>query len=326
MSKRLLLCAAGLMWSCLGEVPHENPLDPESDLFVNTGVIRGEARTFYQPARPIGGVTVELWPGNQNALSDTSGVFTMRNVPVGEYWITARHKDYAPDSARILVEQGTPARASFQLDALPRIQSVTGRTFHVSSVPPEENVEFALLEAHVEDPDGPADIAAVLVEIPFLGLLDTLAATSVAGRYELKLFGSDLPEGRLHSILARSLLFSARDRLGNQPQPKELVVFRIIDQSPQIVSPQNRAAADSSRPNLTWNPFGTTFPFTFSVRVEKIVGGIPALAWERMGISSQTTAIRVMKTLTRGEYRWTLSVVDEFGNTSTSQPAAFLVN
>lgn len=324
-ARLLPACAAIFLWSCLGDVPHENPLDPESNLFVSTGILRGQVTTFYQPYRPVRGVMLELWPSNLSTLSDSAGFFTFRNAPVGEYLLYARHKDYAGDSTRVIIQQETPGRVNFLLDALPAIRRVSGRTTHLNNLPPEENVDFAFFEAEVNDPDGLADIARVVMQIPGINKTDSLIETSQAGVYNLKLFGTELPSGRLHGILGREILFTAWDRLGKKSEPQKLILFRIIDQAPEIISPKDRAPADSTRPLLRWNPFNGAFAFTYGARVEKIVAGVPALAWDKYQIESGLTAVRVDKILTKGEYRWVLSVTDEFGNTSISPPAAFLV-
>jgi hypothetical protein len=268
---------------------------------------------------------VELWPSNLTANSDSTGFFVIRNAPAGEYLLYARHRNYANDSTRVIIQQETPARVNFLLDALPQIRRMTGRTFHVSNVAPEGAVDFALFEVAVEDPDGPADIAAVLMQIAGLDKIDSLRETSQAGVYNIKIFASDLANGRLQSILGREILFTAVDRLGKRPEPQKLFLFRLIDQAPELVTPKDRMAADSTRPLLIWNTFSAAFAFTYSVRVEKIVAGIPALAWEKTAIESALTSVRVDKVLAKGEHRWTLSVTDEFGNTSTSEPAAFMV-
>lgn len=314
-----------LFCACFGELPHENPLDPESPAFVSTGVVRGQVTTFYQPYRGIRGITVELTPGNMNTLTDTTGAFTLRNIPEGQYTLTARHRNFASDTINILVQRENTARFTFQLDALPKITSVTGRTFHINNLPPEDNVDFALFEARVEDPDGLADIAQVIMQIADSERVDTLRETSQAGVYDLNLFGSDFSNGSLHSILGRRLQFFATDRVGKSSPLAELILFRIIDPPPEALSPKERAAADSIRPKLTWKPITLPFAFTYHVRVERIASGIPSLVWERSGIPETQSIVRVDRALARTEHRWTIAVVDEFGNTSTSTPAAFIV-
>ncbi len=324
-TKFLTVLAAIFFWSCLGDVPHENSLDPDSELFVSTGTLRGQITTFYQPYRPVRGVMLELWPSDLTAISDTAGFFSIRNAPVGIYLLYARHKNFANDSAGVIIQQETPARANFLLDALPQIRRVKGRTFHLSNSPPEDDIDYALFEVTADDPDGPADIARVLMQIPSLNQNDSLRETSQAGVYDLKLFGSELANGRLHSILGREIFFTAEDRLGKRPEPQKLILFRLIDQAPEIVAPKDRAAADSTRPVLSWNPFNAAFTFTYGTRVEKVVAGIPTLAWEKSNLENAKTSVRVDKVLAKGEYRWSLSVTDDFGNTSTSRPAAFIV-
>jgi len=114
------------------------------------------------------------------------------------------------------------------------------------------------------------------------------------------------------------------DRLGNQPVPKEFIISRIIEETSETISPVDRESTGPS-PTLAWTSMALSFPFTFRVQIDRIVAGINTPAWEKEAIDSNDTTISVDKVLASGEYRWTVSVVDEFGNTSTSKPAAFVV-
>lgn len=320
----LLPATALLLSGCFGDVSHENPLDPRSDRFIKTGVLRGQVTTYYQPFLALRGVTIELSPQNLSTTTDADGLFSFREVPVGEYWVFARDPRYVKDSVRVTVQQEVPQRVQFKLDALPQIDAFVGRTFHVGSLPPEEDVYFALFEAEVSDPDGPADIARVTLEIPALGLQDTMQATATAGLFDFRLFGSELPRGELHSAIGYAIRLNVRDRLGSRANPKELILFRIIDQLPKAETPRDLQVV-TARPLLSWSPMTLPFPFRYRVRVTRVVGGVSTLAWESPALEEQNTTVAVDRTLASGEYRWTVSVSDEFGNTSTSAPAAFRV-
>lgn len=324
MKFTLSLCAAMLLSACFGEVPHENPLDPGSALFVKTGVVRGQVTTYYQPFLAISGVAIELAPQNLSTVTDGDGSFSFRDVPVGDYWVFARDPRYVPDSVRIAVQQEEPQRLMFKLDALPQIHSFSGQTFHLNNLPPEEDIFYAQFETQVSDPDGLADIASVMIEVPAFGLQDTMQATSSAGVYEFRLFGSELPHGKLHAAIGYPIRIKVRDRLDHMPTPKELILFRIIDSSPQTAAPRDLQTTNA-RPQLRWQKMNLPFPFTYRARVTRVIGGINTLAWESPNISEQDTTFTVDRTLASGEYRWSVSVIDEFGNTSASQPAAFRV-
>lgn len=324
MRSLMALPAALVLSGCFGDVPHENPLDPGSDRFVETGVLRGQVTTYYQPFLALSGVTIELSPQNLSTATDSDGLFSFREVPVGEYWVFARDPRYVKDSVRVLVQQETPQRLLFKLDALPQITSFAGRTFHVGSLPPEEDVYFALFEAEVSDPDGLADIASVVIELPALGLQDTMQVTAAAGLFDFRLFGSELPQGELHAAIGYPIRLNVRDRLGSKANPKELILFRIIDQLPEASTPRDLQVV-AARPRLSWRPMDLPFPFRYRARVTRVVGGINTLAWESPALSELDSAVTVDRTLAGGEYRWTVSVIDEFGNTSTSAPAAFRV-
>jgi hypothetical protein len=151
-----------------------------------------------------------------------------------------------------------------------------------------------------------------------------MQATATTGAFDFRLFGSELPHGELHAAIGYPIRINVSDRLGHTPKPKELILFRIIDQSPQTASPRDLQAT-AARPRLSWRKLELPFPYTHRARVTRVVGGINTLAWESPSLSEQDTTFTVDRTLAAGEYRWTVSVIDEFGNTSTSQPAAFRV-
>ena len=317
--------AAWLLWSCFGDVSHENPLDPDSDNFVETGVVKGTVTTFYPPRTTVAGVNIELWPGNLSTETDSTGTFSLRNVPVGEYWIIASDSRYAADSARLSVDQEVVARIDFQLNALPQIKSASGRTFHLGGATPEEELFFAHFVVRADDPDGVADIAQVEMRIAITNTTDTLEATAETGKFELQLFAGDLPGGKLHGVLGHPITFSAIDRLQQHSAPKELIVFRIIDQVPEIISPRDGVVVNST-PTLIWQPLTLSFPFDYQVQIDRLRGGVRRTVWKQEGIETSTTSVTVDQELTPDEYLWTVSVVDEFGNVSTSQLAAFKIN
>lgn len=320
--------AAWLLWSCFGDVTHENPLDPNSDNFIETGIVRGTVTTFYPPRTAVAGVNIELWPGNLNTETDSAGAFSLRNVPVGEYWIIASDPRYAADSARLSVDQEVSARIDFQLNALPQITSAIGRTFHLGGATPEEELYFAHFVVRADDPDGVADVAQVEMRITIPNteeIIDTLETTAETGKFELQLFAGDLPGDKLHSVLGHPVTFRAIDRLQQQSSPKELIIFRIIDQVPEVISPKDGVVV-SATPTLAWQPLSLSFPFDYQVQVDRLRGGVRRTVWRKDGIATSTTAVTVDQELAPDEYLWTVAVVDEFGNASSSQLAAFKIN
>jgi hypothetical protein len=66
-------------------------------------------------------------------------------------------------------------------------------------------------------------------------------------------------------------------------------------------------------------------PFTYRVEVFRTLGAnVKELYRSQIDIASNTSSIRV-ENVDMGDYFWTVSVVDEFGNWSQSRPAGFSV-
>ena len=319
-----ILLTALMFGACMNDVPHENPLDPDSEDFVETGIVRGDVRTFYQPRESIHGVKIELWPGNITTESDSSGDFNIRNVPVGDYWITAHRAEFASDSTRITVNQEEVARVEFQLDALPKIQNVIGKTFHLADEESGDDVFFAHFEVKADDPDGPGDVAGIITELTVANRIDSMQATSRTGVFDLQIFANDLAEGVFQRLPGHRILFTAIDRLGKKSATMELFLVRIIDESPVIASPTDNAIVND-RPVLTWETIDLSFPFNFRVQVDRLRGGIRRPVWTSEEIPSFQTSITLDQSLTANDYIWTVAIEDEFENTSISQPAAFKV-
>ena len=72
---------------CLGEAPHDNPLDPNSDRFVNEGGVAG--RVTDRAEAPLVDAEVRLMPApsvpqtERVARTDADGRFEFRGIPEG---------------------------------------------------------------------------------------------------------------------------------------------------------------------------------------------------------------------------------------------------
>jgi len=98
-------------------------------------------------------------------------------------------------------------------------------------------------------------------------------------------------------------------------------LFRVIEDVPLTVSP----SADSvtgPHPTLTWQPFSAAFPFGYRAQVFPSQTNSPI--WSTP-IPSGVFSIQVTDSLADGDYYWTITVIDEFGDYSRSREAYFAV-
>ncbi len=79
----------------------------------------------------------------------------------------------------------------------------------------------------------------------------------------------------------------------------------------------------SAFPELAWQRFTTSFPFTYVVTV--LDQEFEAVFWIADSLQPDTTRVIVTDSLEDGDYYWTLTVQDVFENTSRSKEGEFIV-
>ncbi len=310
---------------CLGDVPHDNPLDPRSPQFRNEGRLTGRVTTFYPPRQPLPSVRIDVVPGFWGAMTDEQGQFSMPSLPAGDYLVRARRQGYAPDSAQVTVAPGRPAQIELNLDGLPVFSSATVRSAHISRWWPLDDLYMVVFEAQVSDPDGVADIDQVIVSSlsPSVPLSDTLLPGPQTGLFAISRSARDLPTRSVHELLGQALVFEATDRPGNTYRTDPVFLARVIEPVPDGLTAPDTLRAGQSIP-LRWNQ--VVLPFSATYRVEMVrnqVGIPPTVVWTAADlIESQAV---VTDSLPAGTYFWTVSVVDSFGDWSRSREAVIVI-
>jgi len=317
------------VFSCFNNAERDNPLDPRSGKYQNLGGIEGQVFTYYTPFRPISSATVTLSPGGQTTLSDQTGAFSFYNIEPGSYSITANYPGYASDTTQLQVQSNQIATIQFNLNGLPQLDSlilITGVEYEHTGNPQEEPIRLIGCTAKVIDSDGPADIASVVMDIPHIGIKETLGLTLTVGTYYKRIEETDLPINHIEELLGQPFFVEITDSVGAVCRygPKYLV--RMIEVEPEIVSPQQFNVV-SSQPILKWNPLQLPFPFSYRVEVYRFSGFqisiLPIRTYS--DISSTISEFQISKSLDDDPYLWTVYAVDQFGNWSRSKPATFQV-
>jgi hypothetical protein len=108
-----------LLAGCIADVSHDNPLDPDSRAFSNSGTISGNVLSYYPPYSGVVGVLVTAQPSGAGVMTNSTGAFTLINVSGGSARIVASRVGYLTDSADVRVSVGVETKADLHLDALP---------------------------------------------------------------------------------------------------------------------------------------------------------------------------------------------------------------
>ena len=324
----LVALVAGLA-GCLGEAPHDNPLDPLSDEFRDEGTVEGRVTGIYPPFEGRPGVRLRLVPleGGAEVMTTTGadGAFRVSRLPSGPYAVWAEGEGLRPDADTVTVEVGGTAEVDLPVDALPVVTSQAARTVHIERWFPETPLFRLEVEAQATDPDRATDVDGVALVVPDLGFRVPLAEVG-PGRYASTFDGDALPEGQVQALLGRALYVEATDVTGNTGVGPPLALVRVIEQTPLTARPQGLEVVSENPPVLEWRPASLPFAFTYRVDVSLVDGaGVPNLVESASALAPATTTYAVRQPLPSGDYVWTVWVTDGAGNRSRSKEAGFRV-
>jgi len=337
MNRAFLLTALTLALSltvgmgCLGDAPHDNPLDPNSDSFATEGEVAG--RVTDRADEPLSEAEVRLILASSGfqiervTQTDANGRFAMTAVPEGAgYRLLVSKEGYDLGMLEgIDIRPGEVEQlGTVRLNALPTFIDATFRAVHISRWWPLNDLFFLEVSAEVNDADGLFDIEAVVFEIPDLNFSVPLDPQT-AGRFDKSIRADSLPTASLQSLLGQPLRFTVRDMQGVvvRSTPRQLV--RVVEDTPTTVSPRERMLLSTSRPTLTWDPFPPRFSFTYQIDIFRDEVNRAVRVFQISGIAMDVTSRQLPIPLPTGAYFWTVTVVDEFGNQSRSKEAGFLI-
>ena len=339
MNRASLLIGMGVVLSlalgtgCLGDAPHDNPFDPNSERFVREGDITG--RVTDRADGPLSDAEVRLIPGaglNQAELltrTDSRGVYRFSDVMEGSgYRLLVRKDGYVEGILETLDIQAGMDRElpTLRLNALPRITDATFRTIHISRWWPTNDLFFLEVTATVTDTDGLLDIEEVWFEIPAQGYRTTLDPQGLSGgQFDTMIRADSLPTPNLQSLLGRTLRLNVRDREGSVVTSDAGQLVRVLEDTPNTVDPFGDDLLETNRPTFTWEPFPPLFDFTYRIDVFRFETNPPVLVRQINNIPMDQTSLRLGSTLPTGPYFWTVTVIDDFGNQSRSKQAGFLI-
>lgn len=323
-SYRLFLVTAVVLMAngCMPDAPHDNPLDPASRAFTNSGMLTGQVLSFYQPYGGISGALVTIEPSGIATWTNSSGAFSTGDVPSGKVWLIASHSGYMTDTVEAEVSAGREARVDIHLDALPIVGSCQVITRRIDQWWPRP-VYSALVSGSVTDPDGFGDVAGATLQVDTMKFGMTYLPESQA--YQVTVNASNLPQRSLEWLVGKPFTIIARDRPGGSVTGNAFYVTRIIEDAPVPTFPTALDTAAAS-PELNWNQPSLPFFYTCKLELFRLDQGLPTLIWSVSNLSASLTMYQYPDHLAAGLYFWTISVVDEYGNLSRSKEASFVVS
>jgi hypothetical protein len=323
----------GLLWmGCLGEAPHDNPLDPASDAFRNEGGLTGTVTDRAETGLPNADVHLvptpppPTGPTAFSTRTDAQGHFTFRDAPADHrYRLEAEKDGYATAHVdSVMIEAGRSVSIdALRLNALPHVQDVALRTVHLSRWWPSD-LYFFETTVTVQDADGIVDVDSVWLSIPDLDLQIALTPAE-DNQYTQRVDAESLPVPSLTALLGTPLRLHAVDRQGGSTVTPPQQFVRVIEEVPIAVRPSGDLIVSTDRPTLTWEPTDLGFAYTYRVEVFRDEVNQAIRVLQVGGLPATQTEFTLPEPLTTGPYYWTVSVLDAFGNESRSKEAAFRI-
>jgi len=322
--KICILLLLFLLIGCAPEAPHNNPLDPALSNSNSGAKIRGKVYSFYQPLRPLKNVMVTLSPTEQATLTDDQGNFVFQNLNPDQYSLIANKEYYMPDSAAISIASAEDEKdVNLFLNALPQIKSMEYYSEHIDRWWLGE-IYHAICTVIVADSDGVADLDSVIFINLALNLRKGFSHTSRADSFVIDLEDFELPDFNLQHLIENESYVQLKDKAEGRVIAGPFFLRRIIEDAPSGLTPAELDTA-SSFPNLSWQPIGFPFSFSFVVQVYRVDAGLTILIHTSPDIPLSQFNYDYPDSLASGTYVWTVGVRDNLKNFSRSKEASFIV-
>jgi hypothetical protein len=319
--KFLLIGVVLAQSGCIPDASHDNPMDPDSKAFSNSGTISGNVLSFYQPYTGVAGALVTIQPSGAAVWTNQAGAFSVTGVPAGNVRIIASCPGYMTDSTSSQAAVGRESKADIHLNAMPVVGSCQVVTRKIDQWWPNA-VYSAVVTGAVSDPDGAGDVAGATLQIDTMKLAMTYDPAQRV--YQVTVNATSLPQGSLEWMVGKVLSVAARDRIGATAVGKQFSVSRIIQDAPIPTFPTALDTATAT-PELFWAQPSLPFPYSYKLELFRLDQGLPSLIWSTSNVSSALSSFQYPNRLSTGLFFWTIAVVDEFGNLSRSKEASFYV-
>jgi hypothetical protein len=309
---------------CAPDPPHDNPLDPNSPNYKSAGNFSGKVLTLGLPYAGVPNVLVTLLQNGSAQLTASDGSFSFPDAPSGNIAVTISKSGYLTDTLHLEVSIGGNIDTLVHIDALPQVSGARVVTTKVDHWYPGPAYS-ATVTATVTDPDGQVDIIDSTVQVHIDSLSFTMNRTT-GSNYEVVIDDSQLPNQDLQWLVGKDIVISATDHESGAGSSAPFFVSRIIEPEAVPTSPTSLQSTVAS-PVLEWNPPTVSYNFTYQLQVVHIdtSTGIQAVVWSESGLSSTDLSFTYPGSLSSGTYFWTVTVIDDYGNSSRSKEASFMV-
>ncbi len=322
----LALVVVPLFVGCLN-APRDNSLDPSSPYFQNSASISGQVIIRDQNGG-IPSASVRCLEQRISVVTDTNGTYTFPRLSSGTLTLVASKSGFIADTQSVQLNPGASVKASFSLNGAPVVLAENIITHKYDQYYPSP-VYTVDVTASVTDPNSITDVDSVWFSVD--SLLYPMPYSTTTRQYQTTLYKYDFPTNTIDWLVGKSLTIRSTDFHGAVGTGVPFFVTRVIENTavPSYPISLNNDTTGST-PLLKWIPPGVTFNYSYTLQCSRVDAGTETLVWTLANLNSTTLQQQFPGdgsglTLATGNYVWSVSVVDNFGNSSRSKEAAFVV-
>lgn len=307
---------------CVNDAPHDNPRDPHSLNYQKKGALSGRIIIANQTIG-ISNALVTLQESQSSVLTDHDGFFLFTDLSEGSHRFLCSKENFDSDTFTVSIISDETAEVVRGLNGAPVVisQNILTRKIDYVSFSPQYFVDVS---ADVADPNSIADLDSVWFNVDSVQYPMEYSVSSK--KFITTLPKSTFPTNTIQYLVGKSLHIVSRDRNGATNISTSFFVSRVIENTALPLYPKDFNTVKQDSVYFSWTPPDVTFKYTSTVMVYRT--GTEEIVKTFSGLISfyeqYPTDFSVMH-LDAGNYFWTVTIVDEFGNSARSKESYFVV-
>lgn len=305
--------------------PRDNPLDPLSPSYTGETALSGSVVMKIQ-GTPVPLARIRVLEDGISVTSDSLGRFIIHRLSIGQSTVVCTKENFTPDTQRVALTAGGSQSVTFFLNGAPIVSSENILTRKIDQYYPSPQY-YVDVSAEVTDPNGIADLDSVWFSAG--SSLFPMAYDPSVKQFQARVFKYDIPTNTIEWLVGRPLHIVSRDFSGAQDTSTAFYVSRVIETGATPLYPSSlNNDTTSGAPLLKWVTPVVTFAFSYILTISRDDAGTQTVVWEISNLNSLLVQYQYPVSgtpLDPGNYVWSVTIVDEFGNFCRSKQSSFVV-
>jgi hypothetical protein len=328
MIVRIIIIGIALFFSgCVNDAPRDNPLDPLSGSYSGKGHLSGRV-TVANQSIGVAGAVIARTGSSMFTVSDSAGYFVFNDLAAGMHRFVCTAKDFTADTFDIEIRAEQTTNIIRGLNSAPLILSSSILTYKIDQYFPSPQY-FVDVAAEVTDPNSIAELDSVWFAVDSLRFPLTYSVSTK--KFITTIYKYQFPTNTIQWLVGKPLRIIARDSKHAIGTGEVFYVTRVIENTATPAYPSSfNNDTTGTTPVFKWLPPDVTFNFSYSLFLARADGGVLTQIWSTSGINSFFEEYAYPGSgsgpvLTAGNYSWSVSVVDDFGNVARSKESSFVI-